>query len=191
LRKLILEDFIDDIDYTLIGIHCSIEDYRLAYLVNHYLGLKLRRKDVDIEYKDTSSYSIFEWNDQKQQTIWNLVANISKIEVNDTIASSYSIFEWNDQKQQTIWNLVANISKIEVNDTIDATSLFVNQEKFTKTNYLIPEYKKVNFILKISDDPYQHLQKQALNKIIEIPQVITAFGIDANNLKTTEQLIFN
>ncbi|MDO6621247.1 IPExxxVDY family protein [Oceanihabitans sp. 1_MG-2023] len=158
MRKLILEDFIDDIDYTLIGIHCSIEDYRLTYLVNHYLGLKLKRKDVDIEYKDTSSYSIFEWN---------------------------------DQKQQTIWNLVANISKIEVNDAVDATSLFVNQEKFTKTNYLIPEYKKVNFILKISDDPYQHLQKQALNKILEIPQVITAFGIDANKLKTTEQLIFN
>ncbi|WP_241492486.1 IPExxxVDY family protein [Lacinutrix himadriensis] len=158
MRKLILEDFIEDIDYALIGIHCSIEDYRLAYLLNKYLGLNLKRKSVDIEYKDTSCYSIFEWE---------------------------------DEKQLTVWNLISNISKIEVNDTVDVTSLFVNEEKFTKTNYLVPEYKKVNFILKISDDPNQHLEKQALNKILEIPRVVTAFGIDANKLKTTDQLIFN
>ncbi|MDO6595757.1 IPExxxVDY family protein [Oceanihabitans sp. 2_MG-2023] len=158
MRKLILEDFIEDIDYALIGIHCSIEDYRLAYLLNKHLGLNLTRKTVDIEYKDTSSYSIFEWE---------------------------------DEKQLTIWNLVSNISKIEVSDTVDVTSLFINEEKFTKTKHLIPEYKKVNFILKISEDPNQHLEKQALNKILEIPQVVTAFGIDANKLKTTDQLIFN
>jgi len=150
LRKLILEDFIEDIDYALIGIHCSIEDYRLAYLLNKYLGLNLKRKSVDIEYKDTSCYSIFEWE---------------------------------DEKQLTVWNLISNISKIEVNDAVDVTSLFVNEEKFTKTNYLIPEY--------ISDDPNQHLEKQVLNKILEIPRVVTAFGIDANKLKTTDQLIFN
>ena len=158
MRKLILEDFIEDIDYALIGIHCSIEDYRLTYLLNKHLGLNLKRKDIDIEYKDTSSYSIFEWE---------------------------------DEKQLTVWNLVSNISKIEVNDAVDATSLFINEEKFTKTKHLIPEYKKVNFILKISEDPYQHLQKQMLNKILQIPQVVTAFGIDANKLKTTDQLIFN
>ena len=158
MRKLILEDFIEDIDYALIGIHCSIEDYRLTYLLNKNLGLNLKRKDIDIEYKDTSRYSIFEWE---------------------------------DEKQLTVWNLVSNISKIEVNHAVDATSLFINQERFTKTKHLIPEYKKVNFILKISEDPFQHIQKQVLNKILQIPQVVTAFGIDANKLKTTDQLIFN
>ena len=81
MRKLILDDIIEDIDYTLIGIHCSIEDYRLAYLLNQFLNLKLKRKDSDIEYDDTSSYSLFEWQDEKQLTIWNLVSNTSKIEV--------------------------------------------------------------------------------------------------------------
>ena len=158
MRKLILEDFIEDINYALIGIHCSIEDYRLAYLLNKYLGLNLKRKSVDIEYKDTSSYSIFEWE---------------------------------DEKQLTVWNLVSNSSKIEVNDAVDITSLFINEEKFTKTKHLIPEYKKVNFILKISEVPNPHLERQTLNKILEIPQVVTAFGIDASKLKTTDQLIFN
>lgn len=158
MRKLILEDFIEDIDYALIGIHCSIEDYRLAYLLNKYLGLNLKRKRVDIEYIDTSSYSIFEWE---------------------------------DEKQLTVWNLVSNISKIEVNAAVDVTSLFINEEKFTTTKHLIPEYKKVHFILKITVDPNQYVEKQVLNKILEIPQVVTAFAIDANELKTTDQLIFN
>jgi len=158
VRKLILDDIIEDIDYTLIGIHCSIEDYRLAYLLNQFLNLKLKRKDSDIEYDDTSSYSLFEWQ---------------------------------DEKQLTIWNLVSNISKIEVKHAIDMNSLFSNEEKFTKTQHLIPEYKKVNFILKISDNPNVSIEKSILNKILSIPQVVTAYNIDANQLKITDQLIFN
>ena len=158
MRKLILDDIIEDIDYALIGIHCSIEDYRLAYLLNQFLNLKLKRKDSDIEYDDTSSYSLFEWQ---------------------------------DEKQLTIWNLVSNISKIEVKHAIDMNSLFSNEEKFTKTQHLIPEYKKVNFILKISDNPNVSIEKSILNKILSIPQVVTAYNIDANQLKITDQLIFN
>lgn len=158
MRKLILDDIIEDIDYALIGIHCSIEDYRLAYLLNQFLNLKLKRKASDIEYDDNSSYSIFEWQ---------------------------------DEKQLTIWNLVSNTSKIEVKNVIDANSLFSNQETFTKTQHLIPEYKKVNFILKISDNPNTSIEKSILNKILSIPQVITAYNIDANQLKITDQLIFN
>jgi len=158
VRKLILDDIIEDIDYALIGIHCSIEDYRLAYLLNQFLNLKLKRKDSDIEYDDTSSYSLFEWQ---------------------------------DEKQLTIWNLVSNISKIEVKHAIDMNSLFSNEEKFTKTQHLIPEYKKVNFILKISDNPNVSIEKSILNKILSIPQVVTAYNIDANQLKITDQLIFN
>ena len=158
MRKLILDDILEEIDYALIGIHCSIEDYRLAYLLNQYLNLKLKRKALDIEYKDTSNYSIFEWQ---------------------------------DEKQLTIWNLVSNTSKIEVNDAIDASSLFINEEKFTKTQHLIPEYKKVNYILKISDNPNTNIEKRILNKILSIPQIITAYGIDAKQIKNTDQLIFN
>ncbi|MFD2822618.1 IPExxxVDY family protein [Lacinutrix iliipiscaria] len=158
MRKLILEDFLEDIDYALIGIHCSIEDYRLAYLLNQHLGLNLKRKASDIEYNDTSSYSIFEWE---------------------------------DDKQLTVWNLASNTCKIEVKDAIDADSLFINDESFTKTKHLIPEYKKVNFILKISEIPNQNIEKVILNKILSIPQVMTAYSIDATQLKTTDNLIFN
>ena len=158
MRKLILDNILEDIDYAIIGIHCSIEDYRLAYLLNQYLNIKLKRKLLDIEYDDTSSYSIFEWQ---------------------------------DEKQLIFWNLVSNTSKIEVNHAADANSLFINQERFTKTQHLIPEFKNANFILKISDNPNASIVKRILNKILSIPQVITAYRIDAYQLKITDQLIFN
>ena len=40
-QKLILDDFLDEQNYALIGIHCAIDGYRLAYFLNHYLDLKL------------------------------------------------------------------------------------------------------------------------------------------------------
>ncbi len=64
LHKLLVDDFDDD-SYKLIAIHCRLEDYRLAYLLNKYLGLKFKRKDHDIDFKYLeSSYSIFEWDNE-------------------------------------------------------------------------------------------------------------------------------
>ena len=64
LHKLLVDDFDDD-SYKLIAIHTRLEDYRLAYLLNKYLGLKFKRKDHDIDFKYLeSSYSIFEWDNE-------------------------------------------------------------------------------------------------------------------------------
>jgi len=158
VRKLVLDDILEDINYALIGIHCSIEDYRLAYLLNQFLGLNLKRKVFDIDYNNTSSYSIFEWE---------------------------------DTKQLVVWNLVSNISKVEIDKASDANSLFNDEERFTKTHHLIPEFKKVNFILKINDNPSPSIEKHVLNKILSIPQIVTAYSIDANQLKSKDHLIFN
>ena len=62
VHKLILEDVFEDTLCTLIAIHCSIEDYRLAYLLNKYLGISLTRKPEDLDFnKGTTKYSIFEY----------------------------------------------------------------------------------------------------------------------------------
>jgi hypothetical protein len=81
VHKLILDDAFDEAIFTLIAIHCRLEDYRLAYLLNKHLGITLSRKDSDIDYNDGQiSYSIFEWEDQKQLVTWSLVSNICKAE---------------------------------------------------------------------------------------------------------------
>ena len=81
IHKLFEDDFEED-NYTLIAIHCSIEDYRLAYLLNTNLDLKLARKWEDLDYNYLeASFSIYEWNDEENFVTWNLVTNISKKEV--------------------------------------------------------------------------------------------------------------
>lgn len=81
IHKFILEDDFDEALYTLIAIHCRLEDYRLAYLINNFLGVSLSRKTSDLDYNDGKvSYSIYEWEDDKQLITWSLVSNICKTE---------------------------------------------------------------------------------------------------------------
>lgn len=158
VHKLILDDIEADL-FTLIAIHCTLEDYRLAYLLNKFLGITFNRKTSDLDF-------------QKGDL-------------------TYSIYEWNDCKQQTIWSLVSNVCKTEIYRSGNTDSLFSVQEKTTRINYLIPEYKTVNYFLKIDNEFNSSKEKHILNSILKIPQVATAYSIESTQLKSKDQLIFN
>ena len=157
LHKLLVDDF-DTETYSLLAIHCTIEDYRVAYLLNKQLQINLQRKpqDLDVQYT-ASSFSIFEWEDEKQQMIWNLVSNICK-------------------KEESIPN---------------KGSLFETQSNILRTYNLIPEYKKVNYLLKIDNDGNFIDEKTIIHKIQKISQIAAVFSIDASQLKSKDNLIFN
>lgn len=158
VKKLILDDFIDDVDYTLIAVHCSIEGYRLAYFLNKKLGLNLKRKREDIDLNTLAKYPIFEWEDIKQQVTWHLVSNVCRIE--EVI-----------QPQEN--------------------TLFHSQATRQNTFYLIPEYKRVNYFLKINDDGLlSKNSKKTLSNIQEIPHIITAYNVDVDTIKSKNNLIF-
>ena len=159
VHKLILDDVFDEVLYTLIAIHCTLEDYRLAYLLNKYLGITLTRKPSDVDYS--------------------------------TSKSTYSIFEWEDHKQLTTWSLVSNVCKTESYQQINYESLFENQEIITKTTHLIPEYKRVNYFLKIDNQFNFSKEKYILNSILNVSQIATAYSIDSNQLKSKDNLIFS
>lgn len=158
LHKLLVDDF--DIEtYSLLAIHCTIEDYRVAYLLNKQLQINLQRKPQDLDVQYT--------------------------------ASSFSIFEWEDEKQQMIWNLVSNICKKEEESIANVGSLFEAQSNILRTYNLIPEYKKVNYLLKIDNDGNYIDEKTIIHKIQELPQIAAVFSIDASQLKSKGNLIFN
>jgi hypothetical protein len=158
IHKLFENDFEED-TYTLIAIHCSTEDYRLAYLLNNDLNLKLARKHKDLDY--------------------------------NYMEASFSIYEWDDKKNFVTWNLVSNTSKKEVDQIASAGSLFSNQQgKRTISKHLIPERKKVDYFIKISSESYIKSPKIILSKINAIPEVITAYILDAKQLKSKNNLIF-
>ena len=91
VHSLGLEDFCED-NYTLIGIHTALEDFKLAYLLNNNLNTHFSRASFSLDFEMNSSkasFSIYEYRNEKYEYEWYLIANSYKEERTnelDTIA---------------------------------------------------------------------------------------------------------
>ncbi|MFD2551417.1 IPExxxVDY family protein [Bizionia sediminis] len=104
---------------------------------------------------------------------------------------SYEIYEWTDALNLVTWHLVSNICSTEQAAATNSHTLFSLAATETKTYYLIPEYKKVNFFLKISDKLCSEENVQQFIKNLQnIPNVVTAYSINPTELKSKNNLIF-
>jgi hypothetical protein len=157
LHKLLVDDFYDT-SFSLLAIHCRLEDYRVAYLLNKYLGLNLSRMERDLDYK--------------------------------YLAASYSVYEWYNIQNEISWNLISNVCKKEEDSLQSSGSLFTTQHKVLKSYHLLPEHKNVDYLIKITNETQQLNEKIVLNKIQSIPQIVTCYTIETENLKSKDNLIF-
>jgi len=149
-----MDDFCDE-EYSLIGIHSTLEDYKLAYLINKNLNTRFFKAKEDLQFtreKKKASFSIYNYENTKYDFDWFLIAN------------SYR------RENQTVSN-----------------ELLLTSE--TKT-YLIPEKKKVDFFLKICGESEYEFVMKTINSIKSIENIITAYLIDKNTLKSKDFLIF-
>ena len=63
-------------DYSLIGIHSTEEDYRIAYLLNKNLRTKLTRFEQCLDFKDSAAeFPLFEYKDEKTFINYYLINN--------------------------------------------------------------------------------------------------------------------
>ncbi|MCW2118316.1 IPExxxVDY family protein [Flavobacterium sp. 7A] len=160
IHKLDIGEF-DEIDYYLIAIRTSLENYRLAYFINQRLpiNLSMSKDEVHIHSKGgDTQFSRFYYYDDENDVDWNLIQNI-----NETV----------QQNSEVTHDLFSNTS-IEV-----ATKV-----------YLLPEFKKADYFLKIeniNDTIDVDKIKQKLNTIEEIE---TAYAVDTNQIKSKNNLIF-
>jgi hypothetical protein len=72
-------------NYNLIGIHTTLEDYRLAYFLNEMFTICLEKFEIKMTFPNhLGLFSIYEFNDLKEFCIWSLVKNnqVSKDDVN-------------------------------------------------------------------------------------------------------------
>ena len=70
-------------EYSLIGIHTALEDFKLAYLLNKELEINLckSKEDLKIKYPSQStSFSIYNYTNNEYDFEWFLIANSSKRE---------------------------------------------------------------------------------------------------------------
>jgi hypothetical protein len=82
-------------DFFLIAIHGNLEEYKLAFLINKYLNLGLKRKQKDLDFfnKNVSiTYPVYEYTDLKKEDIFYLISNVCKT-VSEKTISAGSLFE--------------------------------------------------------------------------------------------------
>ncbi|MDX1463254.1 MAG: IPExxxVDY family protein [Marinirhabdus sp.] len=159
--KLILEDDVKE-EFALIAIHCSEEAYKMAFLLNQLVHLRLQRRRTDVDYS------------------------------NDGLEITFPLFQFEDQTHYTTYDLVANKCKTMLAHTVASGNLFgdgTTEDMVTK--YLIPELKKVDFLLKITSDYDAIPLRKLLMQINEINQVISAYTIETDQLKSKDNLIFD
>ena len=78
-----------DDEYTLIGIHTSEEDYKLAYLLNLNLNTSFSKFKYQLDFKNNkASFSIFEFIDRKKQLDVYLISNKFIENSSDDLGSS-------------------------------------------------------------------------------------------------------
>ena len=159
-HKLVLDDIVDPY-FNLIAIHSSIEEYKLAFLLNKNLNLRLSRTRNDID-----------------------------LQVN-SIRALFSLYKFQDHKNYRDFYLISNKFKLRSKTTTGFGSLFGEEEMFCNTIHFLPEFRKVDFFLKIEQESTTAGEKHLLNKIKEIPQIAGAYTINENQLKTKENLIFD
>ncbi len=160
IHKLDLGEF-DEIDYHLIAIHTSLEDYRLAFFINQKLPINLSKSknEIQINIKEgETKFSRYYYHNIEKAISWNLIQNKGEVV---------------QQKKDNGQNLFSNLT-LEV-----ATKV-----------YLLPEFKKVDYFLKIEnlDETMNGTKIQtALNAIDNISAIYT---VETNKIKSKNNLIF-
>lgn len=160
-HKLLLEDDFNE-DFSLIAIHCSDEAYKMAFMLNKNLNLRLVRKSLDVDFS------------------------------NKGLDVSFPIFEYEDDLTYILYNLVANKSKSLMAKVHSSGGLFdeIPPDK-TVSTYLLNDYKKVDYFLKIHSDYERVPTRNLITSINEIEQVISAYSIEIKKIKAKNNLIFN
>jgi hypothetical protein len=159
IHKLDLDEF-DEIDYHLIAIHTTLEDYRLAYFINQHLPVNLSKSKEEI---------------------------LISIKQGET---QFSRFYFDDEDNFISWNLIQNKNEVIGQKEIVNQDLFSNsnQEVATKV-FLLPELKKVDYFLKIESDDDLELAG-IVKKLKSIKSLSTVYVVETETIKSKNNLIF-
>ncbi len=158
--KLLSEEY-DEIDYQLIAIHTTLEDYRLAYFINKGLPVLFSKSKNDISIKSKD------------------------------IETQFSRFIYEDESKDVVWNLIQNKNEYHQDDFTVDTGLFTDSKtKISTKIYLVPEYKKVDYFLKIENSLSAVEIQNTISLLKEIDKISTVYAVPIENIKSKNNLIF-
>ena len=150
----------EKIDYQLIAIHSTLEDYRLAYYINQNLPINLQKGNCNIQISNKEG------------------------------ETQFTRFVFEDSKDIS-WDLVQNQNDVFVPSQKSNQGLFAeSSNKFSTKIYLIPEFKKVDYFLKIENSEVNIDMSKITNCIKKIDRVSTVYAVEVEKIKSKNNLIF-
>ncbi len=158
--RLHLEEF-DEVDYELIAIHSSLDDFRLAYFINQKLPIVLSRN------KDEVAVTVKE---------------------GDAFFSKYTFEEENTDR---LWSLIQNKNDIFLTQKNAKQNLFLNSiDVISRKVFLISEHKKVDFFLKIENNCAELQVEEIVDQLKQIERISAVYSLIPENIKSKNNLIF-
>ena len=142
MSKVLTLDYENEHDYTLIGVHATLENYRLAFYLNKILNIKLKRNNLDLDFgTGTSHFSLYTYECNNTFSYWALIANKHVFDANNEVENNYLFKEdyqttvLIQEKKQVDYFLKidGNFNELELNEIIKK----VNSIKSVITSYEI------------------------------------------------------
>lgn len=155
-----LTDF-DTGDYKLIAIHSSRkEDFKVVYLINTLLEISLARQELDVEI------------------------------INDEGQCAFSVFEYEDLDHHVLWKVVSNKTSLYIEDKEHPPLFYSDPSIKKKQVYLFPEFKTVDYLIKIEDTNEQFAIGTIIERLNTQNIFTTAYEIRQTSIKSKQNLIF-
>ena len=156
--KLLTSEF-NEIDFQLLAIHCPFEGYRLAFFINKILKINLTRTKNKLQVVQKNGGSNFER------------------------------FSFDDIKNDRAFDLIENKNTVNANDGIEINGLFFESSTRILTPvFLVPEFKKVDYFLRIASE--SEIKTKITAEIKKIKLVTTVYEINTDKIKSRNNLIF-
>ena len=158
--KLHLDEF-DEVDYDLIAIHSSLEDFRLAYFINQELPIILSKSkdEVGVMVKEGEAF--------------------------------FSKFTFDDHKNDILWTLVQNKNDILIHQKSTKQNLFLDTNiEILRKVHLISDLKKVDYFLKIENNNDAFVIEDIVRQLNKIERISAVYTVIPETIKSKNNLIF-
>jgi hypothetical protein len=158
--KLYLDEF-DEVDYDLIAIHCSLEDFRLAYFINQKLPILLSKNkdEVGVTVKEGEAF--------------------------------FTKYSYENENTECKWCLIQNKNDIHLLQKNTKQNLFINSTiEISRKVFLISELKKVDYLLKIENNSSDFNVEEIVNQLKQIERITAVYSLIPENIKSKNNLIF-
>ena len=157
MKKIHLGD-VELNDYLVCAIYSSQLAFKIAFLLNKNLNIKLERSSKD-----------------------NIITTSKNREV------AFPFFMFNDDENYITYYLFINKITTELENMDSSNSLFNSNNQIV--DYLLPELKKVDYLLKIETEDNHYDIENLVSKIGNINQIITCHEVDYKSIKSKNNLI--